>query len=125
MKSWIKRFEDITRLLVTLEELKYINKILISETNNPFHKIIKYSCYLQGTKVINFSHGNEFGALNLKWGHQSLISHSLNYCFENKEIKNNFVRTIKSRPLEKITKTKYISLKAGFLKILEKQTKNK
>ena len=125
IKTWTKRFEDIIRLLVKLEDLKIVKKLLISETNNPFHKIIKYSCYLKGANIIDFSHGNEFGALSLRWGHQSLISHSFNYCFENKEIKNNFIKTKKFRPTEKITKTKYISLESSYFENIRKASKNK
>ena len=122
IKNWKNRFEDICKIFIGLEDYNKIDKLLVSEPANPFHKIIMYASYMKGTVPVCFNHGNDFGILTLKWGHQHLISHSINYCFENKQIKN-FEETKKLRSLENITKTNYLSADSNFFELLRKNIK--
>lgn len=115
---WTKRFEGLIKLFLMLKTESNINRLLVSELGNPFHKIIMYASHLKGTEVISFNHGNDFGAANYKWAHQSLISHSIKYCFENEQIKKNFENSKPFRPLENYTKTKYLSLNSNRFQLI-------
>ena len=110
---WINRYEDLYKIFKVSYKQKKFKTVLVSELGNPYHKVIMYSNYMKGARIISFNHGNDFGMFHNKWAHQSLISHSLKYCFETKQIKKNYEETKKLRPLEKITNTEYLSLNSN------------
>ena len=58
--SWKKRITDIYKIYHSLKLLTNVNELLITECGNPFHKIIGSLYKSKNTKVVNFTHGNNF-----------------------------------------------------------------
>jgi len=106
---WIRRLNDINTLFFIAEDIsKQYAKILVSETANPFHKIISLAFDNDFKRAINFSHGNDSALLLQVWAYQMVFGHCSNFVVENETIKSRFVQSSSTRLLEKRTETNYI-----------------
>ena len=70
--AWENRIKDLCIIYEQLKPFKKINKLLITECGNPFHKILAASFKDKDTEVINFTHGNDFCYVDQKMDTQLL-----------------------------------------------------
>ena len=123
---WKKRITDIYKISNSLKLLTNVDQLLITECGNPFHKIIGSIYKSKNTKVINFTHGNDFCFIDQRWTHNYLISTCNYYTFETKKISNAFAENRKNITLDFKEKVKYTYLeKSNIFNLNNNYLKNK
>ena len=104
------RLKVAHNLYESLMKVKAPKEILLTESANPFHKIISSVFIEKGTKVINFSHGNNIGLVNQKWTDTYIYSQSGNYFVETINICKIFKANSLKLPLAKKEKINFFSI---------------
>ena len=104
------RLQSISLIYDYLLTLKTPKELIITESANSFHKIISSAYLSKGSKVVNFSHGNDIGLVHQKWTQTYFYGQSGSYAFENNKICNIFKNVSKNLPLNKIEKTNFLSV---------------
>ena len=122
---WANRVGRIIEIQEGLQNLKMPKELLITEANNPFHKIIAAVFKEKNVNVINFSHGNDIALVYQKWTNFQLFSICNSYAFETKAIKNSFEEKKKGLPLFSKENVKYINVKENKNKKLHSLSKIK
>jgi len=105
-----KRLQSISLIYDYLQSLKTPKQIILTESLNPFHKIISSAYLSKGSNVRNFSHGNDLGLICQKWARTYFYVQAGNYGVENKKIYNIFKKESNKLPLAKIEKTAFFSV---------------
>ena len=108
--AWENRIKDLCIIYEQLKPFKKINKLLITECGNPFHKILAASFKDKGTEVINFTHGNDFCYVDQRWTLNYLISTCNQYAFETKKLASTFKNKRKNLVLASKENIKYIGI---------------
>ena len=104
-----KRLESISIIYEHLLYLKAPKQVIFTESPNPFHKILSSVYISKGSKVINFSHGNDFGLVSQKWTQTYFYAQTSNYVLENSNICNIIKKSSYKLPLVKMEKTSFLS----------------
>ncbi len=104
------RLKSISLIYDYLLTLKTPKEIILTESPNVFHKIISSAFLSKGSKVVNFSHGNNLGLVHQKWTQTYFYAQSGNYAFENNKICKIIDKVAKKLPLNKIEKTNFFSV---------------
>lgn len=104
------RLQSISLIYDYLLTLKTPKELILTESANSFHKIISSAYLYKGSKVVNFSHGNDIGLVHQKWTQTYFYAQSGNYAFENNKICKIINKAAKKLPLKKIEKTNFISV---------------
>ena len=80
------RLQSIFLIYDYLLTLRTPKELILTESANRFHKIISSAYLSKGSKVVNFSHGNDIGLVHQKWTQTYFYAQSGNYAFENKRL---------------------------------------
>ena len=105
-----QRINSINLLYERLLKSKLPYQILVTQSGNPFHKIISSAFLEKKIKVINFSHGNDLGIINQKWAQTYLCALTGNYGYETKNICSAFKSSSLKLPLAKKEKQNFFSI---------------
>jgi len=115
-KVWKQRIHELSTLYCGLYNKVWdFEKILVTESAKPFHKLIMLALHRKGYDVYGFHHGDDASFVRCEMEHQVTVSHCNKFVVTTKGISNKYVNDYSNLLIEKRTGTQYINLNNGYL----------